>query len=290
MNIIDVKNLGVVFKGRKKDSQIIDDISFSVKKGECLCILGESGSGKSMTMKAVMGLLDSNFKITGEAHLQEKNLLTASKEELRQMRGKNMTMILQNPMVCFDSLYRIDYQINETLQEHTDWSKEEIHKKSIEILEKMQIRQPQEVLKKYPHQLSGGMLQRIMIGIAIALDPKILIADEPTTAIDSITQFEIMKEFERLKQQGVTMIFITHDLGVASMIADKIIVMNKGEIVDRGTFEEIKKNQKDEYTKHLVSQKMRVMEAYKKALGKDKNSEIAVTSTGDLEIGGVTVD
>ena len=270
MNIIDVKNLGVVFKGRKKDSQIIDDISFSVKKGECLCILGESGSGKSMTMKAVMGLLDSNFKITGEAHLQEKNLLTASKEELRQMRGKNMTMILQNPMVCFDSLYRIDYQINETLQEHTDWSKEEIHKKSIEILEKMQIRQPQEVLKKYPHQLSGGMLQRIMIGIALVLNPQILVADEPTTAIDSITQYEIMKEFVKLKEEGVTMIFITHDLGIASLIADRVLVMNKGRIVDVGTFEEIKKNPKDEYTKQLVEQKTRVMNSYNKIINKTK--------------------
>lgn len=270
MNIIDVKNLGVVFKGRKKDSQIIDDISFSVKKGECLCILGESGSGKSMTMKAVMGLLDSNFKITGEAHLQEKNLLTASKEELRQMRGKNMTMILQNPMVCFDSLYRIDYQINETLQEHTDWSKEEIHKKSIEILEKMQIRQPQEVLKKYPHQLSGGMLQRIMIGIALVLNPQILVADEPTTAIDSITQYEIMKEFIKLKEEGVTMIFITHDLGIASLIADRVLVMNKGRIVDVGTFEEIKKNPKDEYTKQLVEQKTRVMNSYNKIINKTK--------------------
>ena len=270
MNIIDVKNLGVVFKGRKKDSQIIDDISFSVKKGECLCILGESGSGKSMTMKAVMGLLDTNFKITGEAHLQEKNLLTASKEELRQMRGKNMTMILQNPMVCFDSLYRIDYQINETLQEHTDWSKEEIHKKSIEILEKMQIRQPQEVLKKYPHQLSGGMLQRIMIGIALVLNPQILVADEPTTAIDSITQYEIMKEFIKLKEEGVTMIFITHDLGIASLIADRVLVMNKGRIVDVGTFEEIKKNPKDEYTKQLVEQKTRVMNSYNKIINKTK--------------------
>ena len=290
MAIIDVQNLSVTFKGKKSASQIVKNVSFQVEKGECLCILGESGSGKSMTMKSIMGLLDHTFSVEGQASLEGQDLITASKEELRQMRGKNMTMILQNPMVCFDSLYRIDYQMNETFEEHTDWSKEEIHAKSIEILEKMQIRSPQEVLKKYPHQLSGGMLQRIMIGIAIALDPKILIADEPTTAIDSITQFEIMKEFERLKQQGVTMIFITHDLGVASMIADKIIVMNKGEIVDRGTFEEIKKNQKDEYTKHLVSQKMRVMEAYKKALGKDKNSEIAVTSTGDLEIGGVTVD
>ncbi len=267
MNVIDVKNLNVSFKTKRNETKIVQDVSFNVKKGECLCILGESGSGKSMTMKAIMGLLDSNFEIQGQAFLEDKDLIKLPQEELRKMRGKNMTMILQNPMVCFDSLYRIDYQMHETFKEHTNLSDEEIYTKSIEILEKMKIESPKEVLRKYPHQLSGGMLQRIMIGIAIALDPQILIADEPTTAIDSITQYEIMQEFLRLKKQNVTMIFITHDLGIASMIADKVIVMNKGKVVDVGTFEQIKSNPKDEYTKHLVNQKMRVMNSYKKILG-----------------------
>lgn len=285
MNIIDIKNLSVTYKGKKQENKIVKDVSFKVKEGKCLCILGESGSGKSMTMKAIMGLLDHNFKIEGSAFLKDKDLMLASKEELRQMRGKNMTMILQNPMVCFDSLYRIGYQLNETFEEHTNWSKKEIYNKSIEILEKMKIHSPEEVLRKYPHQLSGGMLQRIMIGISIALEPQILIADEPTTAIDSITQYEIMKEFKRLKDQGVTMVFITHDLGVASMIADEVIVMNKGRIVDRGTFEQIKTNPKDEYTKHLVSQKMKVMNAYKKALAKGT----AIGQYGKV-VGGVNFD
>ncbi len=178
-----------------------------------------------------------------------------------------MTMILQNPMVCFDSLYRIENQMRETFMEHTDFSKEEIYNKLIEILERMQIRDPKEVLKKYPHQLSGGMLQRIMIGMALALNPQILIADEPTTAIDSITQYEIMKEFIRLKEQGVTMIFITHDLGVASLISDRVLVMNNGSIVDSGTFEEIRNNAKDDYTKSLVAQKEAVIKAYNDKIG-----------------------
>ena len=135
----------------------------------------------------------------------------------------------------------------------------------------MQIENPKEVLRKYPHQLSGGMLQRIMIGIAIAMNPDVLIADEPTTAIDSITQFEIMKEFLRLKEMGITMIFITHDLAVASMIADSIVVMNKGKIVDTGTFEEIKNNPKDDYTKALVEQKLAVLKAFKSNLGEVSN-------------------
>lgn len=267
MALLEIQNLNVVFHGKKKDSEVVSDVSLSVEKGKCLCIVGESGSGKTMTMKAAMGLLDHNFTIKGSAHLYGVNLIKASKETLRKMRGKNMTMVMQNPMVCFDRLYRIESQMKETFQEHTDWNKSEIRAKSIEILEKMQIANPAEVLRKYPHQLSGGMLQRIMIGIAIAMNPDILIADEPTTAIDSITQYEIMKEFIRLKDMGITMIFITHDLGVASMIADDVIVMNKGRVVDKGTFDEIKNNPKDDYTKALVEQKLAVLRAFKANLG-----------------------
>lgn len=271
MSILKVKDLKVTFKGKKKKVEIVKGVSFEIQKGECICIVGESGSGKSMTMKAIMGLLDYNFAIEGEAFLGETNLLTSNKETLRKMRGKQMTMILQNPMVCFDSLYRIGYQMKETFKEHTDWSPTETHQKCIEILQRMQIREPEEVLKKYPHQLSGGMLQRIMIGIALALNPDILIADEPTTAIDSITQSEIMKEFVRLKEQGVTMIFITHDLGVASMISDYVLVMNQGKVVDRGTFAEIKAHATDTYTQDLVAQKIAVMTAYKKRIGGIQN-------------------
>lgn len=169
-------------------------------------------------------------------------------------------------MVCFDSLYRIDYQMSETFSEHTDWTKEQIYTNSIKTLEKMKIDDPKEVLQKYPHQLSGGMLQRIMIGIALTLNPSILVADEPTTAIDAITQHEIMKEFIKLKENNMTMIFITHDLGVASIIADSILVMNKGKIVDHGTFSHIIKNADDDYTKMLVEKKIAVMSKYKHVL------------------------
>ncbi|MFI3174370.1 MAG: ABC transporter ATP-binding protein [Bacillota bacterium] len=267
MNLLTINDLHVTFRGKKKESELVKGVSLTVEEGKCLCIVGESGSGKTMTMKAIMGLLDYNFTITGEAKLGDIDLLKASKEELRKIRGKQMTMILQNPMVCFDSLYRVGYQMAETFAAHTDWSKAQIREESIKILEKMQMEDPEEVLKKYPHQLSGGMLQRIMIGIALALNPTILIADEPTTAIDSVTQHEIMKEFVRLKESGVTMIFITHDLGVASMISDHVIVMNHGKIVDTGSFEHIKNNAQDEYTKQLVAQKKAVVAAFRKNLG-----------------------
>lgn len=267
MDLLKVTDLHVTFRGKKKESELVKGVSFSVEKGKCLCIVGESGSGKTMTMKAIMGLLDHNFTITGEAKLGEINLLEATKEDLRKIRGKQMTMILQNPMVCFDSLYRVGYQMAETFASHTSWSKAQIHEESIKVLQKMQMESPEEVLKKYPHQLSGGMLQRIMIGIALALNPDILIADEPTTAIDSVTQHEIMKEFVRLKEAGVTMIFITHDLGVASMISDYVLVMNHGNVVDTGTFDHIKENANDQYTKQLVAQKKAVVEAFRKSLG-----------------------
>ncbi len=265
MNILTIENLNVTFEGKKENTQILKDISFDVKEGECLCILGESGSGKSVTMKSIMGLLDNNFKISGNVNFDGQSLLEKEKEFLRKMRGKDMTMILQNPMTAFDSLYRIEYQMAETFKEHTNWNKEKIKKESISILKKMQIQEPKEVLKKYPHQVSGGMLQRIMTGIAMTLKPKVLIADEPTTAIDAITQFEVMKQFKKLKEEKVTMVFITHDLGVASLIADKVIVMNKGEIVDRGTFSEIIENATDEYTKLLVNSKKAVAKAFKEA-------------------------
>ncbi len=176
-------------------------------------------------------------------------------------------MILQNPMTCFDPLYRIEYQMAETYSGHFNIGKEEIYKRSLRVLESMQIRNPQEVLKKYPHQLSGGMLQRIMIGLAVSMEPDMLIADEPTTAIDAITQFEIMKEFVRIKKESkMAMVFISHDLGVISQIADEVLVMNRGKVADRGSFCEIMENAADPYTRLLVKKKRAVMARYREAM------------------------
>lgn len=269
MAILDVKNLDITYNGKRGKHHIVKDISFSIEQGQCLCILGESGSGKSITMKATMGLLDKNFEISGSAILEDLNLLSQDAESLREIRGSKLTMILQNPMTCFDTLYRVGYQMKETFLAHTNWTEKEIHQKSVEALEKMQINNAEEVLRKYPHQLSGGMLQRIMIAIAITLSPQVLIADEPTTAIDAITQFEIMSEFMKLKNNKTTMVFITHDIGIASLIADQVVVMNGGRIVDQGTFSEIMENPKDEYTRLLIEKRMAVMHAYEKILAGD---------------------
>ena len=182
-------------------------------------------------------------------------------------------LILQNPMTCFDPLYRIGQQIAETFSAHNNWTAEEIRARSLELLEKMRIRNPEEVLEKYPHQLSGGMLQRIMIGIATAMKPALLIADEPTTAIDAITQCEILNELLHIKENHNTaMIFISHDLNAISRVADRIVVLNHGAVVDRGDFQHILHHAQDPYTKLLVEKRADVMRRYTAVLNGKKEA------------------
>lgn len=253
---------------RRPEKELVRHVNFEVQRGECLGILGESGSGKSMSIKAMLGLLDKNFSVSGHAWFGEKDLFKESGESMRKIRGSEIAVVLQNPMTCFDPLYRIGSQIGETFATHTDWNANEIREKSLETLERMRIRNPEEALQKYPHQLSGGMLQRIMIGIAMALKPALLIADEPTTAIDSITQYEILEEFVRIKKEYDTaMIFITHDLGAISKVADDLVVMNSGTIADRGSFSHILHHASDPYTRLLVEKRSAVMKKYRESIG-----------------------
>lgn len=270
--VLKAENLNVTLINRKMSKKLVENVNFEIHPGECLGILGESGSGKSMTVKAMLGLLDKNFQISGNAVFHGKNLLQVSKEELRRLRGNRITMVLQNPMTCFDPLYRIGSQMAETFAAHTTWTTQEIHSQCLEILEQMRIQNGEEVLEKYPHQLSGGMLQRIMIGIAMALQPELLVADEPTTAIDAITQYEILEEFVRIKKENHTaMLFITHDLGAISKVADHILVMNSGRVVDSGSFEHILTHANDSYTRMLVEKRSDVMRRYCQILhGKEK--------------------
>jgi len=270
--VLSVKDLCLeINKNKNESKKILENISFDLKEGQTLGILGESGSGKSMTVKSILGLLDRNFKIKGEAIFDGKDLLKLTANELRQIRGKEITMVLQNPMTAFDSLYPIGKQLIESFRAHENANKDELKKKAIMLLESMNIKNPKEILKKYPHQLSGGMLQRIMIGLAIIVKPKLIIADEPTTAIDSINKMAIMNEFKKIKDNHNTaMIFISHDLGAISYISDEILVLNKGRESDRGTFNFILNNPKDEYTKLLISQRRAVMKKYRNAISGGK--------------------
>lgn len=265
--VFELNHLQVSLRGKKKNTDLVKDVSFSVKQGECLGILGESGSGKSMSIKAAMGLLDKNFVVSGSAKFQGDELVGKNAEQLRRLRGGQVGIVLQNPMTCFDPLYRIGNQIAETFAAHQKWDAGEIKERSIEMLDKMQIRNPEEALEKYPHQLSGGMLQRIMIGIAMSMEPSLLIADEPTTAIDAITQFDILNEFAVIKQKHKTaMIFISHDLNAVSQIADKIVVLNQGTVVDQGDFHHIIHHAADPYTRLLIEKRTDVMRKYRQAL------------------------
>lgn len=265
--ILKVENLNVTLTYRKTPKKLVENVNFEVHPGECLGILGESGSGKSMTVKSMLGLLDKNFQVSGSAVFDGHDLLKESKEELRRLRGSRITMVLQNPMTCFDPLYRIGNQMAETFATHTTWNAQEIRSHCLKILNQMQILNGEEVLQKYPHQLSGGMLQRIMIGIAMALQPELLIADEPTTAIDAITQYEILEEFIRIKKnKNTAMLFITHDLGAISKVADRILVMNSGHIVDSGDFKHIRNHAQDPYTRFLIEKRSAVMHHYREVL------------------------
>lgn len=265
--VFELNHLQVSLRGKKRNTDLVKDVSFSVKQGECLGILGESGSGKSMSIKAAMGLLDKNFVVSGSAKFQGDELVGKNAEQLRRLRGGQVGIVLQNPMTCFDPLYRIGNQIAETFAAHQKWDAGEIKERSIEMLDKMQIRNPEEALEKYPHQLSGGMLQRIMIGIAMSMEPSLLIADEPTTAIDAITQFDTLNEFAVIKQKHKTaMIFISHDLNAVSQIADKIVVLNQGTVVDQGDFHHIIHHAADPYTRLLIEKRTDVMRKYRQAL------------------------
>ena len=270
--VLELNDLHVTLREHRRNIELVKGVSFSVHAGECLGVLGESGSGKSMSIKAAMGLLNKSFLVSGSACFQGEELLGKSAEELRRLRGGKVGIILQNPMTCFDPLYRIGQQISETFLAHNSWSADEICSRSLDLLEKMQIRNPEEVLEKYPHQLSGGMLQRIMIGIATSMEPALLVADEPTTAIDAITQFEILDELIRIKKEAQTaMIFISHDLNAISRVADRIVVLNQGLVVDRGDFEHILHHASDPYTKLLVEKRADVMRRYCQVLqGKEK--------------------
>ena len=271
--ILELKN--VVVNDPRSNEVIVHGSSFIVRKNTCLSIVGESGSGKSMTTKAILGLTNPWLKISGTAKYKGKNLIGLKQSELRKIRGKNICMIPQDAMTSFDPLYTIGYQMIETFVENLGISKEESKKLAIESLDKMLINNPEEVIKKYPHQLSGGMLQRCMIAIAIAMKPDIIIADEPTTALDSINQREVVEEFKRLRDvTGTSLIFISHDLGVVQSLADDILVMKNGECVEYGTAKKIFENQQHEYTKYLIDTRVSLTESFIKAMEKGDTDDV----------------
>ena len=253
--ILEVKDLNVTFHARGQEIRAVRGVSLEVCPGEILGIVGESGSGKSVTMKAVLGILPENASIKAESlKLSGTEMTKLSEEEYRKLRGTQMTMIYQDPMTALDPVMTVGKHMEEVLKRNGGLkSKEEIRKKSIEMLDKVGIPDPQSRLKQYPHEFSGGMRQRVLIAMALACNPKMLIADEPTTALDVTIQAQILDLLQELEEQYHTsIVLITHDMGVVATVCQRVAIMYGGLIMETGTSDEIFYDPKHPYTKALL--------------------------------------
>ena len=255
-NLVEIENLQVKFNTDSGEVNAVNGISFNIKKGETLALVGESGSGKSVTARGIIRLLAENAIISDQTSIKFNgaNINSYSEKEYQNIRGKNISMIFQEPMSSLNPIYTIENQISEVLKIHGKFSDKKLKEKCLELLKQVQIPEPESRLSQYPHQLSGGQRQRIMIAIAIANNPDLLIADEPTTALDVTVQTEILKLLQSLQQKyQMSILFITHDLTIVRQISDRVCVMYNGKIKETGITKEIFENPKDDYTKHLLS-------------------------------------
>ena len=253
--LLEIKDLEVFFKSSQGIVKAVNKVNINTRDGKTTAIVGESGSGKSVTSLAIMGLLDKSSleKISGEINFEGKNLLKSTPEELRHIRGNEISMIFQEPMTSLNPALKVGYQMSEVFRTHFKMDKKTAKEKSIEMIKKVEIDRAEEVYNSYPHELSGGMRQRIMIAMALSSSPKLLIADEPTTALDVTIQKEVLELMKKLKEDmNTSIIFISHDLGVVSDIADYVNVMYAGKVVERAKAEDIFKRPLHPYTKGLI--------------------------------------
>lgn len=254
-NLLEVKNLAVSFKTFFGEVEAVRDISFSVKASETVAIVGESGCGKSVTANSIMQLLPMPpaFFKHGEIFFEGEDLLKKKESEMQKIRGDKIAMIFQDPMTSLNPTIRVGKQIVEGLVHHQNVSKKEAHEKALDMLKLVSVPQPEKRIRQYPHEFSGGMRQRVMIALAMVADPQLIIADEPTTALDVTVQaqiLELMKEIQ--KKLGMSIVLITHDLGIVADMSDKVIVMYAGQIVEEGSVKEIFENTKHPYTRKLL--------------------------------------
>ncbi len=254
--LLSVRDLSVAFHQGGNTSLAVDRVSFDIRRGEVVALVGESGSGKSVSANSILKLLPypAASHPSGEIHFNGKDLLKASDAELRNVRGNDITMIFQEPMTSLNPLHSIERQIAEILDLHQGMTGAAARTRVLELLNQVGIREPEKRLSAYPHELSGGQRQRVMIAMALANRPELLIADEPTTALDVTVQAQILALLKQLKDEhGMSMLFITHDLGIVRKIADRVCVMTKGRIVETGPTAEIFANPQHAYTKHLLA-------------------------------------
>ena len=252
--LISIKNLEVKFINQDATVYAVNGVDIKLERGKVLTILGESGSGKSVTMRSILRLLPPKASLSGSIIVDGENVIEMSQDQLSNMRGRDVSMIFQEPMVAFDPVYKVGYQIAETVVRHLGTSFEDALARAKELFDLVQIPSAKNRLSAYPHELSGGMRQRAMIALALACSPKLLLADEPTTALDATVQIQILLLLRQLQRElGMSIIFVTHDVGVATEIADELAVMYAGKIVEIGDVADVIKKPAHPYTQGLLS-------------------------------------
>jgi peptide/nickel transport system ATP-binding protein len=254
--LLDVRGLSVRLTREGQAASLVDDVSFSLAAGEIMCIVGESGCGKTVTARSIIGLnrTDPRFALSGRIDFDGTDLLSLDEARMRTVRGSRIAMIFQDPMTSLNPLHRIGAQIGEALRNHTDLGRRAVRERTIELLAQVGIPNPAGRVDDYPHQFSGGMRQRAMIALALACSPSLLIADEPTTALDVTTQKQILSLIDRLRHEyGMAVVLITHDLGVVAGIADRVMVMYAGQCVEAGAVRDVFRAPQHPYTAGLLA-------------------------------------
>ena len=262
--VLEVRNLRITHQSKMR---LVQPLNFTLDAGTCLGIVGESGSGKTLICRSLMGLLPPTLKADGTALFEGTDLLHAESETMRSLRGCKIAMVMQQPMTAFDPLYTLGKQFMETMTAHGICDPVQAKQLAIGLLERVRLANSEEVMNSYPHQLSGGMLQRCMIALALIMKPAVIIADEPTTALDAETQFEVVQQFLELrKKHNTAMIFVSHDLGIVQCLADGLLVMKDGECVESGRAEDIFNAPQHPYTQYLISTRIALTKNFRSVL------------------------
>ena len=253
--MLEVSNLSVAFATSRGTIQAVNGVDFHLRRGETLCLLGESGSGKSVTLRALMRLLPEPLaRVAGRVVLAGEDIYGLPERRVEDLRGKTVSMVFQEPMLAFDPVYAIGRQIAEVITRHEGVTRAQANARALELLEKVQIPSAKQRLSAYPHEMSGGMRQRAMIALALACNPAILLADEPTTALDATVQMQVLLLLRRLQAEtGMAVMLVTHDIGVAAEMADRVAVMYAGRIVEQGTVAQVLKDPLHPYSQGLLA-------------------------------------